>query len=70
MREINIVFKQTQLHSYSAGIQEMPEIEVLAETLQEAQQQIFRLVPLVMEECFKEKSYKVNIMLKLSVPRA
>jgi hypothetical protein len=69
MREVNIVFRQTGLQGFSAAIEEMPEIEVMAATLQEAQAQIFRLVPLIMDECFKERSYKVNIMLKLSVPK-
>jgi hypothetical protein len=70
MREINIVFKQTTHQGYSAVIEEMPEVEVMAGTLQEAQAQIFRLVPMIMGECYKEKSYKVNIMLKLSAPKA
>jgi hypothetical protein len=69
MREVNIVFRQTALQGFTAAIEEMPEIEVMAATLQEAQAQIFRLVPLIMDKCFQEQSYKVNITLRLSVPK-
>jgi hypothetical protein len=68
MREINIVFNRLAPQGFSAAIQEMPEIEVMADTLQEAQRQIFQLVPLVVKECFNERSYKLNIMLRLSAP--
>ncbi len=70
MREINIVFKRAEPVGFSATIQEMPEMEVTASTLKEAQTQVFKLVHLVMSECFKENSYKVSIMLQLSFPRA
>jgi predicted RNase H-like HicB family nuclease len=70
MREINIVFKQIQFGCYTATIREMPEVELTGETLQEVQAQIFNLVPMLMEKCFQESRYKVNIMLSLSVPKA
>jgi predicted nuclease of restriction endonuclease-like RecB superfamily len=70
MREINIIFNKTKIRGFSAVIQEMPEIEVTADTLPEVQRQIFQLLPLVMKECFHERSYKVNISLKLSISNA
>ena len=70
MREITIIFKQAEPTGFSATIQEMPEIEVVADTLKDAQAQIFSMVQLVMSKCFGERSYKVNIMLHLSIPKA
>ena len=67
MREINIVFNKTNIRGFSAIIQEMPEIEVTADTLLEVQRHIFQLLPLIMKECFHEHSYKVNISLRLSI---
>ncbi len=66
MREITIVFKQVQPVGFSATIQEMPEIEVVTDTLKDTQTQIFNMVQLVMGKCLGENSYKVNILLQLS----